>query len=91
MKVTKDMSASEINNELDKLDTKRSKLVDEFIKDGRGRETHDETMKKGDQLARKYQAIVNRVADLRWEISLRMGPGNYRRLPRGKMFGKRTY
>ena len=88
-KLPKDMTASEINRELDRLGEKRSKLNDEFIHTGRGYEKFDETMKKKDPLALRFQALVDRSDALHNEISLRMGPGRHSRLPTGKMFGPR--
>ncbi len=88
-KDTRDMTAGEINRELDSLDKKRSKLNDEFIAAGRGHETVNETWKKDDPLALRYKEISNRHGDLRNEISARMGPGAPSRLPKGRFFGPR--
>lgn len=87
MKEPRDMTAAEINRELDALDKKRQRLNDEFIAAGRGHETASETAKKTDPLAERWKALVSRTADLRNEISLRYGPGAPSRLPRG--FGTR--
>lgn len=82
------LTASQINNELDRLDAKRSKLNDEFIAAGRGNERASETAKLTDPLATRYNEVSDRQDTLRNEISLRYGPGAPSRLPRG--FGPRV-
>lgn len=75
------MTAGEINKTLDRLDTVRSKLNDEFIATGRGHETPAETMKMDDPLARRWKVHSNEASALRFEISRRYGPGAPSRLP----------
>lgn len=86
----RDMTAGEINRELDGLDKKRSKLNDEFIEAGRGSETVNETWKKDDPLALRYKELSNRHGDLQREIHARYGPGAPSRLPKGRFFGPRS-
>lgn len=83
----RDMTAGEINRELDSLDKKRSKLNNEFIEAGRGNETAEQTLNKTDPLALKYQEYAYRKEALRDEIRARMGPGAPSRLPKGRFFG----
>jgi hypothetical protein len=82
-KTPSQMSAGEINRELDRLDRAHSKLISQFIEAGRGHERSSETMTKSDPLARAYQESTDRFRALRNEIERRMGPGATSRLPRG--------
>lgn len=77
------MTAGQINKELDRLDKLSSKLTDEFIAAGRGYERPSETWKLNDPLAERYKQISSAYSDLRSEISRRYGPGAPSRLPRG--------
>lgn len=76
------MSAAAINNELDRLGSANTKLADEFIAAGRGYETREETYRRRDPLAMKFNAITDRISALRNEVERRAGPGVYR-LPKG--------
>lgn len=86
MKTPAEMSAGEINRELDRLDAKDSQLTREFIDAGRGHERPSEMMKQSDSLSRRYQELQNRRFELRYEIDRRYGPGAPSRLPKG--FGR---
>jgi hypothetical protein len=77
------LTAGQINKALDKVDKASSKLVDEFIAAGRGRELPSETMTKSDPLARKYVQLWEERSQLRAEVEHRYGPGAPQRLPRG--------
>lgn len=82
------MTAGKINKELDNLDKKQSKLINKFIKEGRGNEKYNDILKQKDQLSLDYTAVANRIYDLRQEIEARYGPKAPSRLPlRG--FGSR--
>jgi len=84
-----EMTAGEINRELDAIGKKRQRLNDKFIEAGRGSETSIETRKKTDPLALEYIALMDRFDALHNEIDRRMGPGpGGRRWHRmGKGFG----
>jgi hypothetical protein len=77
------MSASQINKALDRLDKQSSKVTDEFIDAGRGRERPSEIRQMTDPLARRYMAVADAQHELRAEIARRYGPGAPSRLPRG--------
>lgn len=77
------MTAGQINKELDALDKRRSKLLDEMIAAGRGTERWSETAVKTDELALRMIAVSDRTSALRYEITRRYGPGAPSRLPRG--------
>jgi hypothetical protein len=83
MKPASEMTASEINRELDALAKKNQKLTDLFIAAGRGYERPSETWEKNDPLAVRYKVISSRRMDLHNEVQRRMGPGAPSRLPRG--------
>lgn len=87
MKTPGEMTAGQINKELDRLDQKNSSINDELIEAGRGHETANETWKKDDELSMRWRRIADRRLDLKNEISQRYGPGSPRRLPKG--FGPR--
>lgn len=77
------MTAGEINKALDRLDAADSKLTEELIRTGRGRELRQTTLKASDPLALKVRAIYEQSSALRNEISRRYGPGEPSRLPKG--------
>lgn len=81
-----EMSAAQINKELDKLDALDSALTSDFIAAGRGHEKPSEYLRADDPLARRARALFERRSALRREVESRAGPG-MRRLPRG--FGPR--
>lgn len=81
-----DMSAAEINRELDRISAEDSKVNQEFIDAGRGHEKYWDILKKDDPLSRKALALASRRHKLKIEIERRAGPG-MSRLPRG--FGPR--
>jgi hypothetical protein len=84
------MTASEINKELDRLDTESSAITDELIAVGRGSELTSETLKGSDPISLRARANFERRSDLRREISSRYGPNAPSRLPAGKKgFGPR--
>lgn len=83
MKNASEMSASQINRELDRLDTEREKINEEFIAVWRGHETAEETHRKSDPLALRWRTISDRRSELREEMERRYGPGCPSRLPRG--------
>lgn len=82
------MSASQINNELDKLDAESSKLNDKMIATGRGSEKPSEWWNKTDPLSSRMRAVEDRSHALRQEVASRYG-SNIRRLPSGRGFGPR--
>jgi hypothetical protein len=75
------LTAAQINKELDRLDKESRKVVEELIDAGRGSETSHETMTMTDPLARQYQAVWERQADLHEEVRRRYGPDAPSRLP----------
>lgn len=77
------MTAGQINKELDKLDKLSSKLTDEFIAAGRGRERPSEIIHMTDPLAVRQQELWDRYRAPRIEIKQRYGPGDPSRLPSG--------
>lgn len=79
-KDTRDMTASEINRELDRLSAADSKLTVKFIEAGRGNETPSEYLKLSDPLSLKARAIFDRRTQLKSEIRLRTG-SDYSRMP----------
>lgn len=81
-----DMSAAEINRELDRISAEDSKVNQEFIDAGRGHEKYWDILKKDDPLSRKALALASRRHKLKIEIERRAGPG-MSRLPKG--FGPR--
>lgn len=81
------MSAAEINHELDKLDTQRSKANRALIDAGRGHERFSETAAKTDPLAVVFNTIADRQYALSHEIERRCGPGAPSRLPLRQCFG----
>lgn len=83
LKDPREMTAGEINLELDALDVKRARLVEKFVAAGRGHETPSETRTKSDPLALEWIAATDRSDALRREIDRRYGPGAPPRLPRG--------
>lgn len=77
----RDLTASQINKYLDRLDVASSLLTDVFIEVGRGAELFSETMKLNDPLALLCQQIFDIRSVLRTEVSLRYGPNAPSRLP----------
>jgi hypothetical protein len=77
-----EMSASQINAELDRLSAEDSKVNSELIAAGRGHEKYWDILKKDDPLSRKALALVSRRHKLMIEVERRAGPGMHR-LPRG--------
>ena len=80
---TSELTAGEINAELDRVDKKLSKLCDEFIADGRGHEKPSETFLKDDALSLRYKSLSAQRYELRVEVLMRYGPNAPERLPRG--------
>jgi len=80
-KKPKNMTPGQINKELDKLSKESSKLMDDFIEAGRGRERPSEYLKKSDPLSSKARALYDRKTDLQFEIKRRYGPNAPSRLP----------
>lgn len=76
------MSASEINKALVKVDAEGSKITHQFIEAGRGNERPSEYLKLDDPLSRKALANYRLRMDIVNEIERRAGPG-MRTLPRG--------
>lgn len=74
-KSPKDMTPSEINRRLESVGKKSSRIMDQLIAAGRGREKFQDTLAKTDPLARKLQAVNTEYRDLQWEIERRWGPG----------------
>lgn len=84
-----DMSASEINKELDKLDEEFWEINKAMIDAGRGHETFRDISNLSDPLSIRNREHTERVDALNREIGLRYGPRAPSRLPRG--FGPRKY
>jgi hypothetical protein len=87
MKNPAEMTAAEINRELDRLEKLCSAFTDEMIAAGRGYERPSEWMKRDDPLSQRGRAAYRRCDALRIEMELRYGPDCPARLPRG--FGPR--
>ncbi len=87
-KAPRDMTAGQINKELDALEASSSDICSKMIEAGRGDERPTETMVKADTLSLAFKAIVARRSELRIEIDLRYGPGAPSRLP-SRGFGPR--
>lgn len=83
MKSIAEMTAGEINRELDRLDRRASVNTDAFIAAGRGQERPSDYLRKTDPLSLEALAIFQRRSDLRAEMARRYGPGVPSRLPRG--------
>ena len=81
------MKAHEINSELSRLDKVSSKATREMIDTGRGYEKPSETRTKTDPLANHINAVNDRSAALRNEVTRRMGPSNNGHFPPGRGFG----
>ena len=75
------MTASQINKELDALGKASSKITDEMIAAGRGRERPSETREMTDPLSLKALTIWDRQMTLHSEIERRYGPRAPSRLP----------
>ena len=75
------MTASQINAALDKNDKAWSKITNELIAEGRGRELPSETSESTDPLSRRFQAATREHERLQSEIRRRYGPGAPHRLP----------
>jgi hypothetical protein len=80
-KEPRDMTASEINKRLDRLDAEGSKHTKAMIDAGRGHELPTETFKLSDPLAVKMKDNFERRSALYHEIERRYGPGAPNRLP----------
>lgn len=87
MKSPDEMSAAEINRELDALDKKDSALTREMIDAGYGHVRFSDTEKLAPEFYPRQKAISDRKRALSIEVQMRAGPGMYR-LPRG--FGPRN-
>lgn len=86
-KPPREMTAGQINKELDRLDAESSRVNGELIAAGRGHVRASETWKMTDPLSLEWRAVAERQMSLRNEIAARYGPGAPFRLPRG--FGPR--
>ena len=90
-KAPADMTPSEINRALDRLDLEASKINDALIAAGRGDERPSETRRMDDPLSKRYNANSDARHALYVEIERRYGPGAPGRLPRGfKPIGRRA-
>lgn len=76
-----ELTPSQINRYLDRLDKASSLLTDVFIEVGRGDELFSETMRLNDPLALLCQRIFDNRTMLRNEVSRRYGPNAPSRLP----------
>ena len=74
------MTPSQLNKRLESLDKKSSKIIEEFIRAGRGNEKPNEIWHMNDTLAQKYKAHRYDVNEIEDEITRRFGPG-MRRAP----------
>ncbi len=77
------MSAAEINRELDKLVAQDSVLGDEIIAAGLGGVPLFDLLEMDGPLAERQRSLVKRRRALDDEIEARYGPGAPSRLPRG--------
>ncbi len=80
-KPTAQMTAAEINRELDKLSEHSEKITDKMIAAGRGSERPSDYLKKTDPLSVQARDVSQRISDLQDEIGLRYGPRAPSRLP----------
>jgi len=83
------MTASELNKALDKIDAESSKVTHQFIEAGRGHERPSEYLRLDDPLSRKAKELYDRRSELARERDLRYGPNALSRLPTGRGFGPR--
>jgi hypothetical protein len=77
------MTAGELNKELDRLDKINSQLMHEMVAAGRGNERPSEYLKMDDPLANKLRAEYQKRMQIRNEMERRYGPGAPSRLPKG--------
>src|SRR5437762_764720 len=63
----KHMTEAELKRERDHVDQHGSHLADEMIAAGRGHEKMSDTVKKDDELSKRYAAHLNRHRDIRDE------------------------
>lgn len=75
------MSAAEVNRELERLRELDHELNDRLITAGRGSERPSDRRDLTDPLSRAERHIFDRQAQLRNEITARMGPGYYSMAP----------
>jgi hypothetical protein len=75
MKNLKEMTPSEINKALDKIDSLRSKCTQALIDAGRGSEKSSEIRTKKDPLSLHFCELEDKYFDLRTEVYRRVGPG----------------
>jgi hypothetical protein len=87
MKSPEEMTAGEINRQLEKVDAEISKLNSEMIAAGYGHVKYWDTEKEAPKFWPRFKALHDRRQALRTEIELRYGPGAPSKLPRG--FGPR--
>lgn len=76
-----DLTTSQINRYLDRLDAASGRLTDVFIEVGRGHELPSQTMLLDDPLAVLYRQVFDNRSVLRNEVSRRYGPNAPSRLP----------
>lgn len=90
-KPTKDMTAAQINNELDQLDKVSSDITNLMIDLGRGWEKPTDTRKKygEDWLSTLYCDVMDRFGSLFNEIEMRYGSRVHRLLKGERGFGPR--
>ena len=72
-KQPRNMTAMEINRELDRLDKRASAINDRIIAAGRGRETFRELERMTDPLATEHSSIYDRIRELGAEVEARYG------------------
>lgn len=72
MKQVDKMLRSELQRALDRCDAAYSRLIDELIAAGRGEERPVDTMRKDDDLSRRYRETAQRWQVLRAEKDRRL-------------------
>jgi hypothetical protein len=87
VKAPEEMTAEEINREIDKIDAASSKLNSEMIEAGYGHVKYWDTEKEAPEFWPRFKKLHDRRQQLRMEIVSRYGPGAPSRLPKG--FGPR--
>jgi hypothetical protein len=81
LKKPSDMTASEINKALDRVERAQSKIAQKFIAKGRGNERPMDWLWKADLLSQSAQKAYDEYKQLRREVERRYGPNPPHRLP----------
>ena len=75
------LTARQVNTKLRALRTKREKLTDKFIADGRGHERFSDYVHKQDKLSQDTVLVSHTISELRAECVARYGPNCPSELP----------